>query len=70
MNDSEKFSEIYCNLVDISSRLSVLQCMDTEMLNFPDCSNNGSHKTVVTGVTIITKDIREKIEEIFKLIDM
>ena len=70
MNDSEKFIEIYCNLVDISSLLSVLQCMDTEMLNFPDCSNNGSHKTVVTGVTIIAKDIREKIEEIFKLIDM
>lgn len=70
MNDSEKFNEIYCNLVDISSRLSVLQCMDTEMLNFPDCSNNGSHKMVITGVSMMAKYIREKIEEIFKIIDM
>lgn len=69
MNDSEKLHEIYGNLVDLSARVSVLKCLDCEMLSFPDCSNNGSHKVVISGVSLIASDLLEKIEDILKIFD-
>lgn len=70
MNDTEKLVEIYASLVDLSCRISVLQCLDVEILSFPDFSSNGSHKTVVRGVSLIAKDLIDKIEDIYKIIDI
>ncbi len=70
MNDIEKLHQIYSNLVDLSARISVLKCLDVEMRSFPDCASNGSHKTVINGVSLIASDLLEKIEDTLKVIDL
>lgn len=67
MNNTEKMHEIYFRLHDLSSLLSVLQCLDVEMISFSDCKENGSHKTVLTGVSLIASDMRKRIDEILLL---
>lgn len=69
MNDSEKISNVYGALVDLSARVSVLKCLDNEMFSFPDCSSNGSHKLVISGVTLIASDLYNQIQEICKLLE-
>ena len=70
MNDSDKLHEIYGFLVNLSSKVSVHQCLDCEMLSFSDCVDNGSHKVFLSGVSLISSDIRKDIEEAFKIIDL
>lgn len=67
MNDTEKLNEIYARLVDLSARISVLKCLDTEMLSFPDCVSNGSHKTVILGISLIASDLVDRIDDIYKI---
>lgn len=69
MNDTEKLNEIYARLVDLSARISVLKCLDTEMLSFPDCASNGSHKTVISGISLIASDLVDRIDDIYKIFD-
>jgi len=70
MNDSEKLHNIYSSLIDIKARISVLKCLDIEMTPFPDCAENGSHKMVLSCVSSISSDLLDKIEDIFKVIDL
>ena len=62
--------EIYHKLLDISSRLSVLQCLDIEMMSFSDCKENSSYKFVLSGVSLCALDIRKNVDEIFSIIDL
>ena len=70
MNDSEKMHEIYSKLVDLDCKLALLQGVDVEMISFSDCSENGSHKLLLCGVSLFSKHLRYDIQEIYKIIDL
>ena len=42
---------------------------DAEMLSFPDCASNGSHKTVISGISLIASDLVDRIDDIYKIFD-
>ena len=66
MNDTEKLHQIYHKLLDLSARLSVLQCLDVEMMSFSDCKDKTSHKVVLYGVSLCAIDMRKSIEKFSK----
>ena len=69
MNDSEKLKDIHSSLVKLSSKISVLQCLDIDMLFFNDVSQR-DFSNVLTGIILISVDLKRDIEEVFKVIDI
>lgn len=68
MNDTELL-EVYNKLLDLNTRLSVLQCLDIEMSSF-DSSDYDSAKTVLSGVSLLVSDFRSDIDKILKILNL
>lgn len=68
MNDTELL-EVYNRLLDLNTRLSVLQCLDIEMSSF-DSSDYDSAKTVLSGVSLLVSDFRSDIDKILKILNL
>lgn len=68
MNDI-KLLEIYNKLLDMDTRLSVLQCLDIEM-SFFDSADFNSARTVLSGVSLLVSDFRSDISQVLEMFNL
>lgn len=68
MNDI-KLLEIYNKLLDMDTRLSVLQCLDIEMSSF-DSADFNSARTVLLGVSLLVSDFRSDISQVLEMFNL
>lgn len=68
MNDI-KLLEIYNKLLDMDTRLSVLQCLDIDMSSF-DSADFNSARTVLSGVSLLVSDFRSDISEVLEMFNL
>ena len=68
MNDT-KLLEIYNKLLDIDTRLSVLQCLDIEMSSFNSADFN-SARTVLSGVSLLVSDFMSDISQVLEMFNL
>lgn len=70
MNDSEKLHEVYGKLVDLNSKVLLLQSLDINQDFFSSSERESLQSVLLTGVVLFSKDLRNNIEEIFKILDI